>query len=86
MKIPSDIKPGTYVFRTELLALHGTMAALQYTTAGGSQFYPHCFSAEITGSGNATPQGVTIPGAYVATDPGLKLMGSAKYVRTPPLT
>ena len=70
MQIPSDIKPGLYIFRTELLALHGTMPALQYTTAGGAQFYPHCFNVEISGSGTATPPGVTIPGAYHQADPG----------------
>ena len=28
VQIPSDIKPGTYIFRTELLALHGNMGFL----------------------------------------------------------
>src|ERR1700744_4358779 len=79
-KIPSDIKPGTYILRTELLALHGTSPVLQYTTAGGSQFYPHCFNVEISGNGTATPPGVNIPGAYRTTDPGLSLMNTkVKY-------
>jgi lytic cellulose monooxygenase (C1-hydroxylating) len=59
VQIPSDIQSGTYIFRTELLALHGTLAALQYTPAGGPQFYPHCFNVEITGSGTANPPGVS---------------------------
>ena len=63
-QLPSDIKPGTYVLRTELVSLH-------YAKRSGPQFYPHCFNIEIRGTGTATPEGVKIPGAYQAKDPYL---------------
>jgi len=63
-QLPSDIKPGMYVLRTELLALH-------YSSTQGPQFYPHCFNIEILGSGTATPPGVKFPGGYNARDPSL---------------
>jgi hypothetical protein len=63
-RIPSDIKPGMYVLRTELLSLH-------YATKTGPQFYSHCFNVDVQGSGTASPPGVKIPGAYKAKDPGL---------------
>lgn len=63
--IPSDIAPGQYVIRHELLALHSA------GTSGGGQFYPMCANLEITGSGSANPAGVKFPGAYTASDPGI---------------
>jgi len=71
-KIPSDIKPGLYVLRTELLALHGNTRSSEPTLYSGPQFYTHCFNVEISGNGNATPEGVTFPGAYKRNDPGVK--------------
>jgi len=63
-KLPSDIKPGMYVLRTELLALH-------YANRAQPQFYPHCFNVFINGTGTATPPGVKFPGAYKISDPSL---------------
>jgi hypothetical protein len=63
-QLPSDIKPGMYVLRTELLSLH-------YASKSGPQFYPHCFNLEILGSGTETPVGVNFPGGYNKTDPSL---------------
>jgi len=71
-KIPSDIKPGLYVLRTELLALHGNSFSSAPTQYSGPQFYTHCFNVQISGNGNATPQGVTFPGGYKRDDPGVK--------------
>jgi len=71
-KIPSDIKPGLYVLRTELLALHGNSFSSAPTLYSGPQFYTHCFNVQISGNGNATPQGVTFPGGYKRDDPGVK--------------
>ncbi|KAF5131801.1 hypothetical protein DV495_001900 [Geotrichum candidum] len=65
VKIPSDIAPGNYLVRHELLALHSAGQDL------GAQFYPVCINFKITGSGNAKPAGVTFPGAYKRTDPGI---------------
>jgi hypothetical protein len=64
MQIPSDIKPGMYVLRTELLSLH-------YATRSGPQFYTHCFNVEVNGTGSVVPEGVKFPGAYARYDPSL---------------
>jgi len=63
-QLPSDIKPGTYVLRTELLALH-------FASTQGPQFYPHCINIEISGSGTASPPGVKFPGAYKKGEPSI---------------
>jgi lytic cellulose monooxygenase (C1-hydroxylating) len=71
VRIPSDIKSGTYILRTELLALHGNMANLNTTQLAGPQTYPYCFNIDVVGGGSASPEGVNIPGAYKRTDFGL---------------
>ncbi|KAJ1727356.1 hypothetical protein LPJ61_004612 [Coemansia biformis] len=64
--IPADIKPGNYLLRTEVIALHGSRRI------GGTQFFPNCVHITITGSGTATlPAGVAFPGAYKPEDPGI---------------
>ncbi|KAF1816150.1 glycoside hydrolase [Eremomyces bilateralis CBS 781.70] len=71
--IPWDIKPGNYVVRHELLALHFATEHSNYKSFGivAPQFYPSCYHVGITGNGTATPTGVTFPGTYQPTDPGL---------------
>jgi cellulase len=73
-RLPSDIKPGTYVLRTELLALHGNSVAgaANPTNGRGPQFYTHCFTIDVTGQGTVEPDGVKFPGAYKRDDPGVK--------------
>ncbi|KAJ3974375.1 glycosyl hydrolase family 61-domain-containing protein [Lentinula raphanica] len=63
--IPPDIKPGNYLLRAEVIALHVA------STVGGAQFYMSCYQINIGGTGTASPAGVSIPGAYSATDPGI---------------
>jgi cellulase len=65
VKIPTDIAPGDYLLRAEVIALH---------VAGGlngAQFYPSCYQITVAGSGSAIPAGVSLPGAYKNTDPGI---------------
>ncbi|KAF2664604.1 glycoside hydrolase [Microthyrium microscopicum] len=73
--IPSDIKPGLYVLRHELLALHfATSNSNWWYIPGGAiapQFYIHCFNLNVTGTGTQSPKGVTFPGAYAPDTPGL---------------
>jgi hypothetical protein len=82
-QLPSDIKPGTYIFRTDLLSLHGN------GKIDGPQFYTHCFNLEISGAGNAAPRGVKFPGGYKKNEPGVvfRLSGRpaayANYVSSP---
>ncbi|KAI0835228.1 lytic polysaccharide monooxygenase [Hypoxylon sp. FL0890] len=65
VKIPSDLAPGDYLLRAEALALH---TAAQ---SGGAQFYMTCYQITVTGGGSAKPAGVSLPGAYKASDPGI---------------
>jgi cellulase len=65
VQLPSDIKPGKYILRTDLLSLHGN------GKIDGPQFYTHCFNLDIIGSGTATPAGVKIPGGYGKNEPGV---------------
>lgn len=64
--IPKELKPGPYLMRHELLALHGAM------NVGGAQFYPDCFNIDVKGSGTGVPdKTVKFPGAYKPKDPGV---------------
>ncbi|KAI3318760.1 carbohydrate-binding module family 1 protein [Xylariaceae sp. AK1471] len=65
VKIPSDIAPGDYLLRAEAIALHSA------GSAGQAQFYMTCYQLTVTGSGSAKPAGVSLPGAYAASDPGI---------------
>jgi len=65
VKIPSDIAAGDYLLRAEALALHTA------GSSGGAQFYMTCFQITVSGGGSATPAGVSFPGAYKASDPGI---------------
>jgi hypothetical protein len=69
--IPSDIKPGTYVIRHEIIALHGAMNDNFVTKVSGAQFYPQCAKVEVTGEGTVTPAGNTFPGTYIWDEPGI---------------
>ncbi|KAH8794624.1 glycoside hydrolase family 61 protein [Hyaloscypha finlandica] len=63
--IPASISPGEYLVRAEAVALHAAQSA------GGAQFYMSCYQVNITGGGAASPDGLSFPGAYKATDPGI---------------
>jgi hypothetical protein len=65
--IPSDIAPGNYVLRHEIIALHSA------GTVDGAQNYPQCVNLEVTGSGTATPAGVLGTALYTETDPGIEI-------------
>jgi len=65
--IPSDIEAGNYLVRGETIGLHVA------SSEGGAQFYIGCAEVAVTGSGSAEPSGVSFPGAYKATDPGIEI-------------
>ena len=67
VQIPSDLKEGDYIIRHELIALH--YAELD----SRSEFYISCLNVKVLGDGTAEPKGVRFPGAYKATDTGLKI-------------
>lgn len=65
VKIPSDIAPGDYLLRAEVIALHTA------GQSGGAQLYMSCYQLSVTGGGSATPATVKFPGAYKASDAGI---------------
>ncbi|KAB5546887.1 glycosyl hydrolase family 61-domain-containing protein [Coniochaeta sp. 2T2.1] len=67
VKIPSDIAPGDYLLRAEVIALHTA------GQSGGAQLYMSCYQLTIDGTGSATPATVKFPGAYKASDPGIQV-------------
>jgi hypothetical protein len=65
--LPSNIAPGNYIIRHEIIALHLA------DTMGGAEFYPSCSQLNISGTGTGTPNSnelVSLPGAYSDNDPG----------------
>jgi lytic cellulose monooxygenase (C1-hydroxylating) len=65
VRIPPNVKPGNYVLRHEIIALHGA------GSAGGAQSYPQCFNLEVTGAGTDSFAGVAGTALYSASDPGV---------------
>ncbi|KAF8839801.1 hypothetical protein BDN67DRAFT_969554 [Paxillus ammoniavirescens] len=66
--IPSTLKPGQYLIRHEIIALHLA------NELGGAEFYPSCTQLDIGGSqvGIASAsEEVTFPGGYSDNDPGI---------------
>lgn len=63
--IPSNLAPGDYLLRAETIALHTA------GSSGGAQFYITCYQVTVTGGGSNRPSGVSLPGAYRASDPGI---------------
>lgn len=67
LKIPTGLAAGDYLLRAEAIALHSASGL------NGAQFYITCFQLTVTGSGATNPSGVSLPGAYKATDPGIQI-------------
>jgi hypothetical protein len=66
--LPANIKPGQYLFRHEIIALHGT------PITGTPELYASCTQIKIGGSGTGEPgpdELVRFPGAYQDSDPGI---------------
>ncbi|EGS19579.1 uncharacterized protein CTHT_0040570 [Thermochaetoides thermophila DSM 1495] len=63
--IPENIKPGFYVLRHEIIALHSA------GQTNGAQNYPVCINLEVTGGGSDLPSGVKGTELYKPTDPGI---------------
>jgi hypothetical protein len=66
--LPTDITPGQYILRHEIIALHLA------TSLGGAEFYPACIQLNIGGNGTGVPTSddlVTFPGGYSDNDPGI---------------
>ncbi|KZM20767.1 uncharacterized protein EKO05_0002629 [Ascochyta rabiei] len=60
--VPESLAAGKYVFRHEIIALHGA------SSANGAQNYPQCLNIEVTGSGTEKPEGVVGTSLYTVDD------------------
>lgn len=63
--VPSTLAAGNYVFRHEIIALHGA------GSEDGAQNYPQCVNIAITGSGTDSPSGTLGTALYSADDAGI---------------
>jgi hypothetical protein len=68
VRLPETLPAGEYLIRHELIAMQlgGTF--------GGAEFYPACVQVRLsapTRTGADVPAGVTFPGAYSDSDPGI---------------
>ncbi|WYZ41395.1 hypothetical protein EsH8_V_000290 [Colletotrichum jinshuiense] len=63
--VPSTLKPGKYVWRHEIIALHSA------GQENGAQNYPQCLNIEVTGSGSDLPAGTKGTSLYTASDAGI---------------
>lgn len=68
VSVPSDLAPGNYMVRHEIIALHLAIAIDK------AEFYPGCVALKVGGSQTGTPKSsdlVSFPGAYKDSDPGI---------------
>ncbi|KAK3328264.1 glycosyl hydrolase family 61-domain-containing protein [Cercophora scortea] len=65
VQIPATLKPGNYVLRHEIIALHSA------GQTNGAQAYPQCFNLAVTGSGTVVPSGTPGTALYKAADAGI---------------
>ncbi|CAN8099735.1 unnamed protein product [Discula destructiva] len=63
--VPSTLASGNYVFRHEIIAVHGA------ESLDGAQNYPQCLNVAVTGGGSASPVGTLGEALYSETDPGI---------------
>ncbi|KAK0717308.1 glycosyl hydrolase family 61-domain-containing protein [Lasiosphaeria miniovina] len=72
VRIPAGLKAGHYLIRAEMIGLHEADANYQKVPFRGAQFYPNCVQIEVVGDGAVElPEGVSFPGAYKYSDPGV---------------
>ncbi|KAB5591949.1 endo-beta-1,4-glucanase D [Ceratobasidium theobromae] len=65
------IASGKYLLRPEIIALHEAGTPYSTNRALGAQFFMNCVQIEVLSHGRILPPGVSFPGAYNYTDPGL---------------
>ncbi|KDN32996.1 hypothetical protein RSAG8_13915, partial [Rhizoctonia solani AG-8 WAC10335] len=70
IKIPK-IAAGQYMLRPELIALHEGYTTYPLDPTRGAQLYISCIQIEVEGDGPRLPAGVSFPGAYKYSDPGI---------------
>lgn len=65
IQIPSELESGNYVWRHEIIALHGA------EESDGAQNYPQCFNLAVTGTGTLAPTGTLGEALYSESDAGI---------------
>ncbi|KAK2734558.1 hypothetical protein FQN55_002600 [Onygenales sp. PD_40] len=71
-KLPSNLAPGKYLLRHEIIGLHEADATYDQNPIRGAQFYPSCIQLEVTGSGSESPaQNFNLNSGYSYQDPGI---------------
>lgn len=65
LTIPKNLKPGGYVLRHEIIALHSA------GSTNGAQNYPMCINLKVSGTGTDLPAGVKGTALYKNTDAGI---------------
>lgn len=69
--VPKCLKPGNYIWRHEMIALHSAMVEAK---SKGAQHYPYCINIEVTGDGTQELVGGSSPmNWYSRTDPGITI-------------
>jgi hypothetical protein len=63
--IPSNLAPGDYVLRHEIIALHAA------GSQNGAQNYPQCINLRVTSGGGSRPSGTSATSLYSPTNPGI---------------
>ncbi|RYP15851.1 hypothetical protein DL765_005465 [Monosporascus sp. GIB2] len=63
--IPANTPSGDYLLRAEVIALHTA------GSSGQAQFYISCYQITVEGGSGSVPAGVSLPGAFKASDPGI---------------
>ncbi|KAK3372067.1 endoglucanase B [Podospora didyma] len=72
VRVPAGLKAGHYLIRAEMIGLHEADASYEKVPMRGAQFYPNCVQIEVVGDGTVElPSGVSFPGAYKYSDPGV---------------
>ncbi|KAG8922319.1 hypothetical protein FRC02_011945 [Tulasnella sp. 418] len=66
-----NVAAGDYLLRAELLTLHEADTIYTANSARGIQLYMSCIQIKVTSNGVNLPSGVSFPGAYKYTDPGI---------------
>ncbi|PGH12483.1 hypothetical protein AJ79_04227 [Helicocarpus griseus UAMH5409] len=70
--LPSNLAPGKYLLRHEIIGLHEADATYDVNPIRGAQFYPSCIQLEVTGGGSESPgQNFGFNQGYSYSDPGI---------------
>ncbi|KAI5458933.1 glycosyl hydrolase family 61-domain-containing protein [Mariannaea sp. PMI_226] len=77
--IPSKLKPGNYVIRHEIIALHSAQ------NDNGAQAYPQCLNLKVGGSGTVSPSGGKLGSALYTRLRNMANLAPRRFWFTPDL-